>query len=159
MLIIDNCCRFMSTKTVLSKMNEIFDETEHYYFENGIEDQQGMISDFQDKCKREFLNTSVIANYGLKKTYVIKDVCFDMGPCQTFFQMKDGSKVSVAKYFYKTYKLKISDTKQPMLVMLQQGKKIYVPSEFCIMDGVPDSIRNNGRDMRSLLDKTRQDPS
>ena len=73
--------------------------------------------------------------------------------------MKDKTKVSVAKYFYQTYKLKVSDNQQPMLEMMQQGKPIYVPSEFCITDGVPESIRANGRNMRTLLSKTRQDPS
>jgi hypothetical protein len=72
--------------------------------------------------------------------------------------MQDKSKISVAKYFLKTYNLKITDKDQPMLVMTQQGKPIYVPSEFCIMDGVPESIKRNGRDMRVLLGKTRQDP-
>ena len=43
--------------------------------------------------------------------------------------------------------------------MMQQGKPIYVPPEFCIVDGVPDSIRKNGRNMRTLLGKTRQDPN
>ena len=105
------------------------------------------------------MNKSIIANYGVKKTYVIQDIKFNMGPCQTFFTMKDGSKMSVAKYFWKTYNLKITDKDQPMLVMIQQGKPIYVPSEFCIMDGVPQSIRENGKNMRTLLGKTRQDPN
>lgn len=101
----------------------------------------------------------MIANYGVKKTYVVRDIKFDMGPCHTFFTMKDKTKVSVAKYFYKTYNLKITEKDQPMLLMSQQGKPIYVPPEFCIMDGVPESIRKNGKDMRILLGKTRQDPN
>jgi len=64
----------------------------------------------------------------------------------------------VAKYFYKTYNMKISDKRQPMLIMTTQGRKVSLPSEFCLVDGVPDSIRNNSRAMRTLLDQVKQNP-
>ena len=73
--------------------------------------------------------------------------------------MKDGSQISVAKYFYKQYNLKITDKRQPMLIMQQGGKNISVPSEFCLLDGVPDSIRNNSRSMRTLLNQVKQNPA
>lgn len=69
--------------------------------------------------------------------------------------MRDGQKISVAKYFYKTYDLKVSEKRQPMLQIMHQGRTISLPSEFCLMDGVPDSIRNNSRSMRTLLNKTK----
>lgn len=101
----------------------------------------------------------MIANYGNKKTYMVQDINFDLTPCSTFFTLQDGSKMSVAKYFKKEYNLVISDKKQPMLIMRQGGKGCFVPPEFCILDGVPDQIRSNNREMRELLSKTRQDPS
>ena len=54
----------------------------------------------------------------------------------------------MAKYFYKTYNLKISDKRQPMLIVSFGGRQVSLPSEFCLIDGVPDSIRNNSRAMR-----------
>ena len=46
-----------------------------------------------------------------------------------------------------------------MLIMQQGGKNISVPSEFCLLDGVPDSIRNNSRSMRTLLNQVKQNPA
>lgn len=43
--------------------------------------------------------------------------------------------------------------------MQQGGKDISVPSEFCLLDGVPDSIRNNSRSMRTLLNQVKQNPA
>lgn len=83
---------------------------------------------------------------------------FDLGPCNTFFDLRDGTKISVAKYFYKTYNLKITDKRQPLLVVRTQGYNGQIPSEFCLIDGVPDSIRSNPNAMRTLLGKVKQTP-
>lgn len=106
-----------------------------------------------------FVGKSVIANYGNKKTYIVNDVDFENGPTGTFFDMRDGQKISVAKYFYKTYNRKITEKRQPMLIVRAQGHNCSIPSEFCIIDGVPDSIRSNPGSMRELLGKVRQNPS
>lgn len=152
-LIIDNCARFMSTKSVLDRINEIYDD-----LKERCGNDKDFVQHFQDRCKQEIINQSVIANYGTKRTYIVKDLKFELGPTQTFFNLKDGTKLSVAKYFYKQYNLKITEKKQPMLIMQQNGREISVPPEFCQLDGVPDSIRNNGRDMRTLLNSVKQNP-
>jgi len=115
-------------------------------------------SEFQNEVKRQLIGQSIIANYGIKRTYIIQDVNFDNGPCVTFFDLKDGQKISVAKYFYKTYNLKITDKRQPMLIVRAQGHACSIPSEFCLVDGVPDSIRSNPAAMRTLLGQVRQNP-
>jgi hypothetical protein len=97
-----------------------------------------LVDKFQDRCRAEFTGSSVIANYGNKRTYIVKDIRFDQSPTTTFFELKDGSNISVAKYFYKQYNIKITDKRQPMLIMNQGGREISVPSEFCQLDGVPD---------------------
>jgi hypothetical protein len=43
--------------------------------------------------------------------------------------------------------------------MRPESKKVFVPSEFCVIDGVPASIRSNGRNMRNLLNTVKQNPS
>jgi hypothetical protein len=147
-LVIDNCCRFMSTRSVLSRIQDIYDQMEEE--QNPVD-----VAKFQQRCRAEIAGKSVIANYGNKKTYMVQDINFDLSPCSTFFTMQEGSKMSVAKYFKKEYGLIISDKRQPMLIMRQGGKGCFVPPEFCILDGVPDQIRNNNREMRELLSKTR----
>jgi len=102
-LIIDSCSRFMSTKTVLDRIHELYDDIV------GESNHSRGIDKFQDESRKEFVGSSIIANYGVKKTYIIDDIKFDLGPCNTFFDMRDGQKISVAKYFYKTYNLKVTD--------------------------------------------------
>lgn len=155
-LIIDNCARFMSTKSVLDRIQAIYDEV---FEQGGDKDRSRALDMFQDACRKELTGSSVIANYGTKRTYIVKDIKFDQGPTSTFFEMNDGTQISVAKYFYKQYQLKITDKRQPMLIMQQGGRDISVPSEFCLLDGVPDSIRNNSRSMRTLLNQVKQNPA
>ncbi len=152
-LIVDNCSRFMSTKNVLTCIQQIYDEVEANDSQN-----KKWLDIFQHKCKAQFVNQSIVANYGNKRTYIVKDINFDKGPCATFFDLKNGEKMSVAKYFYQTYNLKVSDKKQPMLIVSQGGRNIQIPSEFCLTDGVPDSIRNCSRSMRTLLGTVKQNP-
>jgi hypothetical protein len=84
-LIIDNCARFMSTKSVLDRIHTLYDEI----MAEG--QSKNELDFFQDSCRREFIGSSVIANYGTKRTYIVKDIRFDQGPTTTFFEMKDGS--------------------------------------------------------------------
>ena len=152
-LIIDNCSRFMSTLTVLDRIHELFDEVETEY--QGRDDH---VRIFQESLRKEMINSSVIANYGTKRTYVIKNIIFDKGPCSCFFSQPDGTKISVAKYFYQQYNLKVTDKRQPMLITYQNGREISLVPEFCLMDGVPDALRANSRSMRTLLNQVKQNP-
>jgi len=45
-----------------------------------------------------------------------------------------------------------------MILVNHQGRQISIPSEFCLLDGVPDSIRKDGRAMRTLLGRIKQNP-
>lgn len=154
-IVIDSCARFMSTKTVLHRINELYNDIVE---ENQRGDVSIRIASFQDGVRKQFIGQSVITNYGIKRTYIVQDVKFDLGPCNTFFDLRDGQKISVAKYFYKTYNIKITDKRQPMLVVKNQGHNGQIPSEFCLIDGVPDSIRSNPMAMRTLLNKVKQTP-
>lgn len=44
-----------------------------------------------------------------------------------------------------------------MFLVKIADKRIHLPTEFCIVDGVPDSIRK-GMGMRDALGKTRINP-
>ena len=47
---------------------------------------------------------------------------------------------------------------QPMFVVKAADRMFHLPTEFCLMDGVPDSVRK-GPGMRDALAKTRIDPA
>jgi hypothetical protein len=68
-----------------------------------------------------------------------------------------GDVISVAEYFLRCYNKKITVQKQPMFLVQVAGKSHYLPTEFCLLDGVPDSVRK-GPGMRDALAQTRIDP-
>lgn len=45
-----------------------------------------------------------------------------------------------------------------MLLVWSQGKMVKIPSEFCLVDGVPSEIKNNGMSWRKCLAKISQKP-
>ena len=48
--------------------------------------------------------------------------------------------------------------KQPMFLVKVAEKEFFLPTEFCLLDGVPDSVRK-GAGMRDALARTRIDPA
>ena len=43
-------------------------------------------------------------------------------------------------------------------VKATKDRYLMIPSEFCLIDGVPDSIRSNPKSMRTLLNEVRYNP-
>jgi len=80
-----------------------------------------------------------------------------MNPIQKTFE-NQGCVISVADYFLKTYNKRITMAKQPMFLVKVAEREFYLPTEFCLLDGVPDSVRK-GPGMRDALAKTRIDPA
>jgi aubergine len=157
--ILDSCSRFLSTRSTLDDIDAIYDTFADRADRNG----RGMSDDdktrFHEAVKRELIGKSIVACYGKRQTFRVADIDFESGPCSTFFNMQDGTKVSVAKYFYKEYGLKIKNKRQPM-IYVKSGKDRYlkIPAELCLVDGVPDQIRSNPKDMRTLLNQVRYNP-
>jgi hypothetical protein len=83
-IVIDSCARFMSTKSVLDRINDIREEMDSSRYGAPSTD------DFENEVKRQLIGQSVIANYGIKRTYMVQDINFEQGPCNTFFDMRDG---------------------------------------------------------------------
>jgi hypothetical protein len=117
------------------------------------------MQEFQQRVNSQVVDNSIVTSYGKRQTYRVALIDFDNGPCSTYFELRDGSKISVAKYFFQEYGLKIKDKKQPM-VFVKKGKDQYlkIPSEYCMVDGVPDTIKGNPMSMRKLLGTTRTNP-
>jgi hypothetical protein len=131
-LVIDNINKFMSTVSCLDRINEIFERDGKYA---------------QAKILKEFKGKSIVAQWGNKKTYIVRDVIFTLNPLTHTF-CHDGNVISVAQYFVATYGLKVKDPKQPLF---QVGDNVVLPPEFCTIDGVPECIRANSMLMRNVL--------
>lgn len=79
-----------------------------------------------------------------------------MNPVTKKFEMGDQT-VSVAEYFKMHYGMVIKEPRQPLFLIKIGQHMNYLPPEFCIIDGVPDSVRK-GPGMRDALAKTRCNP-
>ena len=96
-VVIDNVNKFMSTTSCLIRLHEI--------------KEVSLPHQYEDAVRREFKGSSVIANWGLKKAYIVYDILFKENPVTKFFEDSDGNKTTVAQYFRKTYNMKITDEK------------------------------------------------
>ena len=106
--------------------------------------------------RAEFSGKSVIADWGSKRTYIVTDVDFQKNPVSHKFMYND-KMISVAEYFSSVYEKKVSDFKQPLFLVKVTDQDYYLPTEFCMLDGVPDSIRKSAG-MRDALAHTRITP-
>lgn len=122
-LVIDNINKFLSNKSCYERIDEILNS-------EYIQDKKGKILD-------EFKYKSVIGNWGNKKAYIVFDVVFDKTPFTLFFNDHKGEKMSIAEYFFNTYKLKVTAKRQPLFLVKINGKECHLPTEFCSIDGVP----------------------
>jgi len=64
---------------------------------------------------------------------------------------------TVADYFKNHYGMSIREPRQPLFLVKMGENMSYLPPEFCIIDGVPDSVRK-GAGMRDALSMTRCSP-
>lgn len=144
-IVIDNINKFISNKTCLERIKEIMDSHE--------------IRDKVSRILHEFQYKTVIGAYGHKKTYIVEDVDFKKNPVNMRFESHDGKKMSIAEYFMKTYDMKVTDMKQPLFIVKINGKECHIPPEFCTIDGVPQTIREDPRRMRDVLASCRKNPA
>jgi hypothetical protein len=70
--------------------------------------------------KNSSINPSLV-NGGDKRTYSVFDIVFDHTPITLFFTTKNAEKISIADYFEKVYKMKITDPKQPLFLIRNNG--------------------------------------
>ena len=144
-IVLDSINKFISNKSCLERIHEI------YSIQDGRNKESRILHEFQFK--------TVIAAYGFKKTHFVEDIDFTKNPVMMRFSTNDGKKMSIAEYFLKTYDLKVTDTRQPLFVVKINGKQCHIPPEFCTIDGVPQTIREDPRKMRDVLSSCRKDPT
>lgn len=104
----------------------------------------------------EFSGKSIIADWGNKRTYRVDDVDFERTPTEYEFQWND-KPTKLAQYFEAVYNKRITDFNQPCFLVKIGEFEQLLPVEFCLLDGVPDSIRK-GAGMRDALARTRVSP-
>ena len=81
---------------------------------------------------------------------------FDESPVSKTFDHR-GKQTSIAQYFADTYQMHIGKKNQPLFMIKIAEQYHYLPPEFCLLDGVPDSVKK-GAGMRDALAKTRIRP-
>ena len=55
--------------------------------------------------------------------------------------MYNNEEISVAQYMHDIYGKAVTDHRQPLIAVKHGEDMIYLPPEFCRIDGVPDTIR------------------
>lgn len=133
----------MSTTTCLEKIRDIWM-------------REGSNSQKQQRCRLEFVGKTIIANWGNKRTYIVNDLDFSVNPVSKKFQVGD-METTVADYFKNNYGMVVREPRQPLFLIKMGEQMNYLPPEFCIIDGVPDSVRK-GAGMRDALARTRCNP-
>ena len=126
-----------------------------------IDELQRLSHNNENKWKRavreEFCGRSVIADWGNKRTYRVDEVDFDKTPTNYQFAWNDQPTV-LADYFFNHYGKEVKHFDQPLFLVRMSEIDCYLPPEFCLLDGVPDSIRK-GAGMRDALAQTRTSPA
>ena len=146
-LVLDNIFKFLSNKSCLERIQEIMNAD---YPKETTAKRQRVIDEFRYK--------SVIGTWGVKNTYIVMDVIFNKTPVTSFFTDNNGDKHSVAEYFSKTYAMKVKVLNQPLFQVKINGKECELPTEFCMIDGVPETIREDPAKMRTVLASCRRNP-
>lgn len=98
----------------------------------------------------------MIADWGNKRTYIVSDVDFEKNP-ETHTFCFNGKDTKISDYFQKVYDKTLKDFNQPLFKIQVSDEDYFLPPEFCLIDGVPDSIRKSAG-MRDALAKTRVTP-
>lgn len=124
---VDTLFRFMSTITCLDKINDL----RRHARDDGH---------FKKLVEEEVVGTSVIADWGNKRVYIVSGIDFKVNPVSKKF-VYNNSEISVAQYMNDVYGKQIKDFNQPLLMVKHGEDFIHLPPEFCRIDGVPDSIR------------------
>ena len=124
---VDTLFRFMSTISCLDKINELKRQAR--------DDRR-----FKELVESEVVGSSVIADWGNKRTYQITGIDFETNPTNKKF-VYNNEEICVSQYMKDVYGKIITDHRQPLIIVKHGENMIHLPPEFCRIDGVPDSIR------------------
>jgi len=103
-----------------------------------------------------FVNKSVLADWGNRRQYRVSEVVFNSDPVKKLFELRDGSISSVAKYFEKAYNKTFTQPGQPLFQCEVAGTQVFLPPEFCLIDGQATMKKD---DIKDVLKKLQQTPA
>lgn len=115
------------------------------------------VQEGQQSALLEFKGRSILTTWGNKRSVMVIDIVFDKTPYTKFFE-SNGKNISVAEYFYTVYKREVKFPDQPLFRARMGKTDSYLPTEFCSIDGVPDSIRADSFKMANVLKSCRKNP-
>lgn len=114
----------------LINLDTVWDVMEKFYRDRGP-------NDYKANCLNYLVGQTVMTSYN-KKTYRIDDIAWEQSPMDTF--EKKGTQVSFIDYYYESYKIRIEQQKQPLLVTSQKlrdntKRTILLIPELCVLTG------------------------
>ena len=142
MLLIDFTSRVIRTMSVL----EIIEDLKKKGYSN-------------EDVKEWIVGTSVLADYGNYRKYVIDDIDFKKN-AETTFPHTSGM-ISYKEYYKNAYKINLKIKNQPLLISInpKDNKQRCLIPEICKVTGLTDEMKSNGKLMRSLAEFTKKEPS
>lgn len=151
MLCVDLSHKVINTETVLTVMQAAF---------SGNASEQSV----RDKIAKQVVGEIVLTKYN-NRTYRIDDIDWGQNP-QSIFTAPNIGEMSYEEYYWKNYKLKISDRQQPLLISMPKSKEqtkgqkqpICLVPELCLLTGLSEQVRTNFRVMKEIADQTRLGP-
>lgn len=146
-VVVDNVNKFLSSDYCIDKIKEI------------QQDDSIKPADKKRKIAEMFENTSVISMWGHRRAYRVLKVIFDKNPFNFQFINKEGNTTTIAEYFLKTHKIKLTVKDQPLFYTEINDRECYLPPELCVMDGIPSDIRENKTMMRKIMAHCQKTPN
>ena len=86
----------------------------------------------------------------------MQDIDFDLSPIKHTFAY-NGTMINLAQYFKNVYNKTVRDVNQPLFVIKIAEQTHYLPPEFCLIDGVSESMKRSPG-MREALKRTHISP-
>lgn len=131
---VESMTRIVQSRTVLEEIDKLYSKNS-----NLSKDEK------REALKKELIGRPVMANYGKSRIWSIKDIVFDFD----FENNKVGkdSNMNFIEYYQKSYGLKLTKLKQPVLKAVMNGTKaskeatecLLIP-EFLLLSGLPDDV-------------------
>mmetsp|Transcript_18130 Transcript_18130/g.32433 ORF Transcript_18130/g.32433 Transcript_18130/m.32433 type:complete len:775 (-) Transcript_18130:767-3091(-) len=140
MVCIDVSHRVLRTNTVLSQLLDL----------------QKRGGDVMGLAKKMLTGANVLTLYN-RKSYRVEDVDFNKSPRDTFTNEK-GTTMSFKEYYQGRWGKAVTSDDQPLLLIKERERELYLLPEFCVLTGLTDEIRADFNIMKDLANATKKEP-
>lgn len=142
MLVADVTHKVLRTDSVLDYMHELSEKFPR---------------NWKQVANDQLIGQIILTGYN-NRTYRVDGIMWDQNPASTF-KKRNGEEFSYMEYYLQTYKIKITDLNQPLLVHKHRRKGgddiIYLIPQLCSMTGITESMRNDFSVMKDISNYTR----